>query len=532
MLANMDNAEEETSTFAEDVLTNTHVSKAADLVIDCGGVELPSEELSKRSPLRQAESSMSLATDSDAQMQEIDQIVGGGAGSEQEVDLATSTAGLVKADLKQPTIQDLEKENKTLRGENESLHDDLNNMKARLVDLERYVQYLVAAEEKRDKTKFKRALEDYMLQQRYNRLGIRVDWTSINQEMCIHYVNFVGECLQDRAIAISLADFPISVSQIIVSYLVQDYNWSDIESRDPMVIYNGHQKRLLAIRIESTDRYMFSAGQDYMLKMWEIETGECKRTFCGHGKNINTIEFSSDERYVLTASSDNTAKMWEIETGECVHTYVGHTDTLWGIHIYQNDERLVTVSTDNTHRIWDIQTEKELLQWSDPDGSVYNMDITSDERFIYTGGHNGVCKKWELKLGTLVKRYEKHTNYVQVVFATRDASKLISGSKDFTTVVWDTETGKRIHTLRDHNGCIRDLKLSKDDRYLFTVGDDSMWMVFNMDTGERLLKRRIHQDDATACDLNSNDTRFFTGSESKDCKMWYLKDLTHAFKEE
>ena len=51
--------------------------------------------------------------------------------------------------FEQPTIQDLEKENKTLRGENESLHDDLNNMKARLVDLERYVQYLVAAEEKR-----------------------------------------------------------------------------------------------------------------------------------------------------------------------------------------------------------------------------------------------------------------------------------------------------------------------------------------------------------------------------------------------
>ena len=67
---------------------------------------------------------------------------------------------------------------------------------------------------------------------------------------------------------------------------------------------------------------MFSAGQDYMLKMWEIETGECKRTFCGHGKNINTIEFSSDERYVLTASSDNTAKMWEIETGECVRNFL------------------------------------------------------------------------------------------------------------------------------------------------------------------------------------------------------------------
>ena len=83
-----------------------------------------------------------------------------------------------------------------------------------------------------------------------------------------------------------------------------------------MVEYRGHGKRLLAIRIESTDRYMFSGGQDYKLKQWEITSGNLIRTFEGHDKNINTIIFSSNEQYVLTASSDNTAKMWEIDSGE------------------------------------------------------------------------------------------------------------------------------------------------------------------------------------------------------------------------
>ena len=86
--------------------------------------------------------------------------------------------------------------------------------------------------------------------------------------------------------------------------------------RDPIVEYHGHQKRLLAIRIESTDRFMFSAGQDFMMNQWEITSGKLVRTFQGHAKNINVIIFSSDEQYILTASSDNTAKMWVMESGE------------------------------------------------------------------------------------------------------------------------------------------------------------------------------------------------------------------------
>ena len=90
--------------------------------------------------------------------------------------------------------------------------------------------------------------------------------------------------------------------------------------RDPIVEYKGHQGRLLAIRIESTDRFMFSAGYDSMMKQWEITSGNLVRTFHGHVKKINTIIFSSDNQYIFTASSDTTAKMWVMESGENIST--------------------------------------------------------------------------------------------------------------------------------------------------------------------------------------------------------------------
>jgi len=302
------------------------------------------------------------------------------------------------------------------------------------------------------------------------------------------------------------------------------FNFEDIKKRGPVVEYKGHQGRLLAIRIESTGHFMFSAGQDSMMKQWEITSGNLVRTFHGHVKKINTIIFSSDDQYIFTASSDNTAKMWVMESGENIKTYRGHTGTLWGLQIYENDTRLITVSTDSTHRIWDIESEQELRQWRDPDGSIYNMDITRDERYIFTGGKKGVCKKWEIATGNLIRKYEKHDGYIQVVFCTRDAKKLASGSEDSTVVIWDIDTGGRIHTLREHSQCIRDLKFTKDERYLFTVADDSHWCIFDVKSGACLMKKWFTSLSGTACDLNFNDSRFITGAEDLICKLWWLKE--------
>ena len=84
-----------------------------------------------------------------------------------------------------------------------------------------------------------------------------------------------------------------------------------------MKVFKGHTLRLLVLRVMD-DKYLLSCGQDAMLKMWNIHSGKCVRTFLGHERNINSIDVSNNRKYILTGSSDTTAKLWEIESGLCV----------------------------------------------------------------------------------------------------------------------------------------------------------------------------------------------------------------------
>ncbi|NUQ66363.1 MAG: serine/threonine protein kinase, partial [Pirellulales bacterium] len=49
------------------------------------------------------------------------------------------------------------------------------------------------------------------------------------------------------------------------------------------------------------------------LRLWEISTGRCVRTFEGHAGGVTSVCLSADARWALSGSSDNTLRLWELD---------------------------------------------------------------------------------------------------------------------------------------------------------------------------------------------------------------------------
>jgi platelet-activating factor acetylhydrolase IB subunit alpha len=48
----------------------------------------------------------------------------------------------------------------------------------------------------------------------------------------------------------------------------------------------------------------------------------------GHDHNVSSVSFLPSSDYIFTSSRDKTIKMWEVATGFCVRTYTGHRSGL------------------------------------------------------------------------------------------------------------------------------------------------------------------------------------------------------------
>lgn len=84
----------------------------------------------------------------------------------------------------------------------------------------------------------------------------------------------------------------------------------------------GHGAAVNAIQI--LDGQIVSASGDRSVKVWDVRTGACTRTFSGHSKGIACVQF--DGRRIVSGSSDETVRIFDRATGAEVACLNGHTN--------------------------------------------------------------------------------------------------------------------------------------------------------------------------------------------------------------
>lgn len=56
-----------------------------------------------------------------------------------------------------------------------------------------------------------------------------------------------------------------------------------------------------------------SAGEDTIIRIWDVEMGEIIATFVGHEDEIIDLDWSPDDQLIATAGLDDTVRIWEVD---------------------------------------------------------------------------------------------------------------------------------------------------------------------------------------------------------------------------
>ncbi len=107
-------------------------------------------------------------------------------------------------------------------------------------------------------------------------------------------------------------------------------------------------------------RFALSGSLDNTLKLWDVATGRCLRTFEGHTEPVSSVCLSPDGRFALSGSLDNTLKLWDVATGRCLRTFEGHTEPVSSVCLSPDGRcALSSGSWDNTVKLWVLDWELE-----------------------------------------------------------------------------------------------------------------------------------------------------------------------------
>ncbi|KAF3912022.1 Beta-TrCP [Orbilia brochopaga] len=114
-------------------------------------------------------------------------------------------------------------------------------------------------------------------------------------------------------------------------------------------------------------------------------------TLVGHNAAVNAIQLNGHE--VVSASGDRLIKLWNLKTGLCEKTYVGHKK---GIACIQYDGvKIVSGSSDKSIRVWDKASQAEIARLEGHTGLVRTVQAGGPRNArIVSGGYDETIRIW------------------------------------------------------------------------------------------------------------------------------------------
>lgn len=108
-------------------------------------------------------------------------------------------------------------------------------------------------------------------------------------------------------------------------------------------------------------------GDHKSLKLWDVTSGHCLRTFKGHVDKVLSVCLSGDGRFAFSGSADRTVRLWEVATGRCLHTFDGHDDRVLSVCLSRDGRFLLSGSADRTLRLWELDWDLQIREPTDWD---------------------------------------------------------------------------------------------------------------------------------------------------------------------
>lgn len=309
-------------------------------------------------------------------------------------------------------------------------------------------------------------------------------------------------------------------------------------SRPLSVELPGHRADVRSLALSSDDRMLASASNG-SLKIWNVRTRSCIRTFeCGyalccsflpgdkivvvgtksgelelfdvgsatildtvkaHEGAIWTLQVHPDGRSVISGSADKSAKFWNFEVVQeeipgtrrttprlrLVHTRtLKVSDDVLSLR-FSPDARLLAVALlDNTVKVFFVDSLKLFLNLYGHKLPVLSMDISFDSKLIVTCSADKNIRLWGLDFGDCHKAFFGHQDSIlQVAFVPHNQDgnghHFFSSSKDRTIKYWDGDKFEQIQRLDGHHDEVWALAVSRGGNFLVSASHDKSIRVWD-----------------------------------------------------
>ncbi|KAF9670431.1 hypothetical protein SADUNF_Sadunf13G0068300 [Salix dunnii] len=155
---------------------------------------------------------------------------------------------------------------------------------------------------------------------------------------------------------------------------------------------------LTALALGPNDKFLFSAGHSRLIRVWDLSTFKCVRSWKGHDGPVMSMACHASGGLLATAGADRKVLVWDVDGGFCTHYFKGHKDVVTNIMFHPDTSKtlLFSGSADATVRVWDLLAKKCIATLERHFSALTSMAVSEDGWTLLTAGRDKVVNLWDL----------------------------------------------------------------------------------------------------------------------------------------
>lgn len=249
-----------------------------------------------------------------------------------------------------------------------------------------------------------------------------------------------------------------------------------------------HTTWLFTIAHSADGKRLATGSGDTLIKIFGTESRNLVNrsrvlhaTLNGHTNDVHAVAFGPKRETLYSAGDDMVLRMWDLKTRTIRESFEGHTEAIPCLAISPDGSLVATGSRDDSIRIWDARTGK-LRQLLDGHGDdVHSVAFSPDGKTLVSASYDETVKLWDVASGNLKRTLRDHANWVFSVAYSPDGKQIASADKDGRIVLWDAKTGKKLAELKrqKHVSCVT---FSPNGQYLASSAPSGLIALWSVKT--------------------------------------------------
>lgn len=203
----------------------------------------------------------------------------------------------------------------------------------------------------------------------------------------------------------------------------------DLASGTLKLSLTGHIATVRGVAVSPRHPYLFSCGEDKLVKCWDLECNKVIRHYHGHMSGVYAMALHPTLDVLVTSGRDSVARVWDMRTRQSIHILTGHSNTVASLATAPIDPQITTGSMDSTIRLWDLAAGKTMATLTHHKKSVRGLWNNGCGGFVSAGGP--VVKRWRYPrgdfLGNLQPIKDDHNLTILNCITGNDSGVVVAG---------------------------------------------------------------------------------------------------------